>query len=257
MRQIVVGVFLFVVLACPAADVERLTVEYQALSVDRTDRDRPLDWSMMLAIGDSISKFYWVPEREFRERNLKAYNLFDLYSVYKNYPVKEQLTFCGDICNVAHSYTEPLPVFDWEILEGDSVVCGYNCQKAQTAFRGRTWVVWFSADLPYSDGPWKLCGLPGLILKAYDTKGCFCFNAIEIKNGNSREIEVDMKKTKKSSPEKFAKEMLTYAKDPDQYNLDLGRNWVGRTITYSNGKRRKIHINPWTPNLMEYFEEGK
>ena len=59
-------------------------------------------------------------------------------------------------------------LFDWQLLDGDSIVCGYPCHKATTIFRGRIWTVWYTLDLPYSDGPWKFCGLPGLVLYAYD-----------------------------------------------------------------------------------------
>ena len=34
-------------------------------------------------------------------------------------------------------------LFEWKLLEGDSVVCEYPCHKAVTTFRGRTWTVWY------------------------------------------------------------------------------------------------------------------
>lgn len=62
---------------------------------------------------------------------------------------------------------EDIPVMDWEIAE-DSVqtILGYECHKATTAFRGRVWTVWYAEDIPVSLGPWKLNGLPGMILQA-------------------------------------------------------------------------------------------
>ena len=38
---------------------------------------------------------------------------------------------------------------------------------ATTHFRGRDWKVWFSEEIPLPLGPWKLGGLPGLILAAH------------------------------------------------------------------------------------------
>lgn len=257
MKNIVLFLCVLVSIPCSAAYIERLTVEYQTLSLDRTDSKHPHEQFMMLSIGDDMSSFHWVPRKELREGNVKMYNGFDMYAVYKNYPSKDNLTFWGEICKVPYTYEESLPTFDWDIQDGDSVICGYNCQKAQATFRGRTWIVWFTIDLPYSEGPWKLCGLPGLILKAYDTKECFSFNAIEIKKGNSKEIEVDLKKTKKSSPELFAKEIKTFAKDPTQYHLDLGKGWTNPNSVTVNGVPQTFHIDPWTPNLMEYFDNGE
>lgn len=43
-----------------------------------------------------------------------------------------------------------------------------TCKKAIGEFRGRTYEVWFSEEIPVNFGPWKLWGLPGLIVEAQD-----------------------------------------------------------------------------------------
>ena len=45
----------------------------------------------------------------------------------------------------------------------------FTCKKATASFRGRNYIAWYSPDIPLPYGPWKLQGLPGLILEAYDT----------------------------------------------------------------------------------------
>lgn len=64
-------------------------------------------------------------------------------------------------------YDEPLSEMSWEIV-GDSTkrILGYECVLAETDYHGRRWKAWFTSDLPLQDGPWKLHGLPGLILQA-------------------------------------------------------------------------------------------
>ncbi len=74
-------------------------------------------------------------------------------------------------------YEEDIEVPQWEIEDSVKIILGYECQKAVTDFRGRKWVAWFAPDIPVSDGPWKLSGLPGLILEAYDTKYHYIFTA--------------------------------------------------------------------------------
>ena len=81
-------------------------------------------------------------------------------------------------------------LFSWELLPGDSIVCQYPCKKARTTFRGRTWIVWYTLDLPYSDGPWKFCGLPGLVLYAWESEGYFRFKCIGIEKGDGHEIKL-------------------------------------------------------------------
>jgi GLPGLI family protein len=63
-----------------------------------------------------------------------------------------------------------LPRIDWKILADKKTIGQYTCQKATGNYGGRSWEVWFAPDLAYQDGPWKLTGLPGLILEAQDSK---------------------------------------------------------------------------------------
>lgn len=64
---------------------------------------------------------------------------------------------------------EPTPVIDWKISGETKKIGDFHVQKATTEFRGRNYTAWFTVDIPLPYGPWKLQGLPGLILEAYDT----------------------------------------------------------------------------------------
>ncbi|PZP50717.1 MAG: hypothetical protein DI598_04905 [Pseudopedobacter saltans] len=59
----------------------------------------------------------------------------------------------------------------WTIEDSVKQLQGYIAQKATASSHGRNYTVWFTSDLPYSFGPRRLHGLPGLILEAYDNKG--------------------------------------------------------------------------------------
>lgn len=56
----------------------------------------------------------------------------------------------------------------WTIEAEVKMLGDIRCQKARGSFRGRNYVVWFAPSIPVRTGPWKLGGLPGLILQAAD-----------------------------------------------------------------------------------------
>ncbi len=105
------------------------------------------------------------------EFNARKYNLFVLYV---GYPEGEISVF-DKITPNRYFYTEPLPDFGWELTDDTLTVGGYLCQKAVGKYGGRTWTAWYSEDVSAPYGPWKLRGLPGMILKAEDADGIFSF----------------------------------------------------------------------------------
>lgn len=83
-----------------------------------------------------------------------------------------------------------LPKINWKITTESKKVGTFLCFKAIALFRGRNYEAWFTPDLPIPTGPWKLHGLPGLILEAQDTKAEFkyIFQSIEIPLKNETEF---------------------------------------------------------------------
>ena len=55
----------------------------------------------------------------------------------------------------------------YDILNEYKTINGYKCQKAITKIYDREFEVWFTTEIPVNDGPWKLSGLPGLIIEAH------------------------------------------------------------------------------------------
>lgn len=77
-----------------------------------------------------------------------------------------------------YTYSEKYLFPQWSVNQDEKTIMGYHCQKATTNYLGRKWIAWFTTELPFNSGPWKLTGLPGLILEAEDEEGHFAFIAV-------------------------------------------------------------------------------
>lgn len=90
-----------------------------------------------------------------------------------------------------YNYLEKAPLYylqktndkqNWTITPDKKKIGKYDVQKATTNFGGRTWEAWFASELPLVYGPYKFCGLPGLILEIRDTKENYIFSFTGNKN---------------------------------------------------------------------------
>lgn len=122
-----------------------------------------------------------------------------------------------------------------QVNDSTSSILGYNCQLAKAHFKGRTWYAWYAEDIPISEGPWKLYGLPGLILRAYDSQQQFYLNAIGLQDLKGKE---DMKYAKPNKAEKISQADLTKVKLRDDMAEMLRASEI--KITDENGKATKI-----------------
>lgn len=110
-----------------------------------------------------------------RRGNMWVYKSFDdsTTTVYDSYGLGEQ-----------GYYLEPHSEIEWQSVDSTKTIMGYECFMAQTDYHGRHWTAWFTPEIPLSDGPWKLCGLPGLILEAYEDSGQHRFTATGLERSN-------------------------------------------------------------------------
>lgn len=111
------------------------------------------------------------------------------YQIFKNYP-NGKLTFTQPILGTNLKYEESLDIYKWKLTQETSTICGYKAKKATCNFGGRSWVAWFAPELPYSDGPYKFNGLPGLIVKIADTRNHYVFELLSIGKPN-KSLPVD------------------------------------------------------------------
>lgn len=86
---------------------------------------------------------------------------------------------------------DTLDKIDWKMIKEYRTLGKYKCQKARGAFAGRTYEAWFTTEIPISSGPYKLWGLPGMILEAKSTDGKveFLFSSAELSKSMKQYIE--------------------------------------------------------------------
>lgn len=112
---------------------------------------------------------------------------------------------CGDFFNSDQpiSYQENLSSdIVWSVGSDTTIIHGYQCQSATTYYKGRKWMAWFTTEIPVAAGPWKLCGLPGLIITAKSMDGYFSFSTISVDTENNKMYSYDYGTTKKLKSDK-------------------------------------------------------
>lgn len=120
-----------------------------------------------------------IMEAEKRDwQNIYAYDEI----VYQNMSAGK-MTVYGSIVPNYYVYEEDGNPIEWEIGEETDTVCGYECMVAEGNYGGRTWSAWFTTEIPVAMGPWKINGLPGLVMKAADKDNVHVFEAISFRKG--------------------------------------------------------------------------
>ena len=159
-----------------------------------------------------------------------------LEDMIKNHPSKGKLSYYTNLGGKTHEYVEDIADKGWNIEDGDTVILGYHCNKATCTFRGRTWTAWFTPEIPISEGPWKLDGLPGMILFAEETKHQFRFECIGIKNNLNEPMKNWRVQTIKSTPQKVQKMKILEVEDEEAFLKLTGFDGIRGGVVKSKQK---------------------
>lgn len=167
---------------------------------------------------------------------------------------KDSIYSQGQVFKTTYYVKDPLHEPSWKILPDTKNISGYACQKATGNFRGRDYDVWFTNEIPIQAGPWKLNGLPGLIIYAEDHTGSIRFTATSV----SELASVSLKATYLDLP-KFGKTVTLreYVGLKDGEGLEMikyitaksGRGVGTGTITDLAGRSTAMEISyEWEEN---------
>jgi len=116
--------------------------------------------------------------------NLSAFSTQEVLQSPQNKTIKTSEYLWLNYC-----YEEPLVSINWKLLPERKQLNGIDCQKATAVYRGREWIVWFAPEIPLETGPWKLYGLPGLIIEAHDKNNEVQFLFAGLENLNNKQTD--------------------------------------------------------------------
>ncbi len=165
--------------------------------------------------------------------------------VYKNFTNKKMIVreFFERTAFLAE---EPkMPQLNWKLTSKKRKIGLFECQKATCSFRGRNYEAWFTTEIPIQDGPWKLQGLPGLILEAYDeTKEVqFLFKSVQVPAPNPTNFKIEPSTTGRQVDFETYKRADDIAFEEEKKRItskSLGR---GTSVTITKGtKKHKIEL---------------
>jgi len=199
-RLLIPIVLMFSALSAKAqkADSAQIILRYKFTHVrDTTKRDTPYIENMMLAVGQTASVYKSYDKRlqmqqmqkqiadmqkggTFGPVSFKSGGSGITQAEIFQFPTINKMVRKEKLIN-SYLIDEPYPTIAWKISSDTSTIFNLHCQKATGHFKGRDYIAWFCPDLPFRNGPWKLCGLPGLIVEAHDTKNdvIFKFDGVE------------------------------------------------------------------------------
>jgi GLPGLI family protein len=178
----------------------------------------------------------------------RAAGIVGLYSnckLFINYP-EGKITITDQASVSQFIYEEIIEKINWNISNDTATYLNYLCQKATCTFRGRDYIAWFAPGIPLNSGPYKFHGLPGLILKIYDSKNNYRYECIGIeKFSQKKAIELERKTYIKTTRTEFRKLFKSVFDNPMQTMMLPGVTIAGKDAEKIKASLQKsIPYNP-------------
>lgn len=243
------------------------SIDYEFVHVnDTNNRDKPQKTNMRVYLGQesshyvnqSVAEMMEKMEARLREMNVSISGGTAKIQISRAgkgsgseelflFPADRKLIVIDQIASTEYLIEQNYPQLEWEIGEETKEIGGFHVQQAKTHFGGRNYTVWFTPDLPFAFGPWKLHGLPGLILEAHDDTNEVQFNFKDFGRLEAGDRKIALpEKGVKASPSQFARAKEAYDRNPTaarQSNVPAGAVIERREVVVINdegGNRRTL-----------------
>lgn len=220
---------------------------------------------MLLQIGSQRSAFFSYVAFQVDslvEAQLKQGNNVNVndnsrvsWKLFKNVPSQGHTAYLDKVCMDNYRVVEKTEIPQWELV-ADSVktILSYRCRLARAVFKGRLWWAWYAPEVPIDNGPWKLQGLPGLILMASDSHREFVFTAVGLTNvHDSRNIYYKGKNSSEVSRQDLNKIYKRYYNDAIGYaRMSFPQSSTNKISIQDENHNELMHSKPQPYNLIEW-----
>lgn len=128
-----------------------------------------------IVIDSSVSYFFSMDYDDLEKSKMRN------PAIIKN---TDSILFCQPMMPKYDHFTyfsDTLHPMKWEITGNKIDLKGRVGYEATTFFRGRFYTAYYDPNVPFSNGPMKFGGLPGLIIKIYDRERLWDYELISIK----------------------------------------------------------------------------
>jgi GLPGLI family protein len=155
------------------ANAQDLKIEYQVRFNDMYDRGRNdrLHTGYLLISG-GLSRYYTIEKEKYKPKNEHDILIMPdtANQVFTNMSSGVLISQESDIRGKMFFVSDSLYPMKWMISSEERMIDSLNCVRAECSFRGRKYIAWFTTEIPLPYGPWKMGGLPGLIVDLQDSE---------------------------------------------------------------------------------------
>ncbi|WP_417428585.1 GLPGLI family protein [Halpernia sp.] len=204
---------------------------------------KKLNKTFVLVASENKSVFltanaYTLDSLKLENKNFQELSqYFEMHYQYQVFIDKNNINFSDSILGTEIGYKETNEM-NWSLINEYKEILGMKCQKATISKYGRKWIAYFSNNYPFSFGPYKFNGLPGLILEVQDSDNEYNFTAVEVKT-YTKEYPISRFTNVKEVPKK------DFLKIKDNLESDFT---LGGKIKYTL---------EFTKSLVDKYEEDK
>lgn len=151
--------------------------DYTCHTSDADGKNKDVCYGITLQVAQNIA--CTMGQKRHNGENDKSEQLLYVPTTWQNYP-QGKITSVETIPPYRYLTVENMTETSWTLHAERDTICNQPCQKATGEYGGRAWTVWFAESLPTRFGPWRLNGLPGLIMRAVSNDGIHCFECRKV-----------------------------------------------------------------------------